>query len=270
MKISFGNMTVELNIFNINSQPLEYDETHPMCFIEEIIDDFDLEDPEIECFAQDSDDLDLDKLIRSELHKPSLEDPDIECFAPSGGHYDLSEPLQHDESLYELSLEDPVFECFAQVGGNIDCGRILEPTREVVEPSLEDIELERFAHLGDDQYFDEVVELLTSIIDPISELQLECGETMDSVFPTVYSSAIEPPDFIAESKRFAPTHMRPRWPGLTLGRNDYFPSLFYDHRMTGIAGYLLLHIDHPSYDHHPFDLGKLVHTSLRTAVDVST
>jgi hypothetical protein len=30
MKISFGNMTVELNISNINSQPLEYDETHPM------------------------------------------------------------------------------------------------------------------------------------------------------------------------------------------------------------------------------------------------
>jgi hypothetical protein len=51
MKISFGNMTVELNIFNINSQPLEYDETHPMYFIEEITDDFDLEHPEIECFA---------------------------------------------------------------------------------------------------------------------------------------------------------------------------------------------------------------------------
>jgi hypothetical protein len=51
MKISFGNMTVELNIFNINSQPLEYDETHPMCFIEEITDDFDLKDSEIECFT---------------------------------------------------------------------------------------------------------------------------------------------------------------------------------------------------------------------------
>jgi hypothetical protein len=30
MKISFGNMIVELNIFNINSQPLEYDENRPM------------------------------------------------------------------------------------------------------------------------------------------------------------------------------------------------------------------------------------------------
>jgi hypothetical protein len=142
MKISFGNMTVELNIFNINSQPLEYDENCPMCFIEEITD---FKDPETECFTQDSDELDLDRLIRPNLHKPSREHPDMECFAPSGGHFDLSVPLQHDEPMYELSLEDPEFECFAQIRGNIDCGRILEPTREVVEPSLEDVELESFA-----------------------------------------------------------------------------------------------------------------------------
>jgi hypothetical protein len=233
-----------------------------MCFIEEITDDFDLKDPEIECFTQDSDDLDLDRLIMLDLHEPSLEDPDMKCFTLSGGHC--------DEPRYELSLEHPEFECFTQVGGNIDFGRILKPTREVVEPSLEDIELEIFAQLGDDQYFDEVVELLPFIIDPISELQPECGETMDLFFPTIYSSAFKPQDFIAESKWFAPIHMWPRRPGLTLGRNDYFPSLFYDHRMTEIAGYLLLHIDHPNYDHHLFDPGKLVHTSLRTAVTVST
>jgi hypothetical protein len=86
MKISFGNMTVELNIFNINSQPLEYDENRPMCFIEEITNDFDFEDPEIECFTQDTDDLDLDRLVRPDLHEPSLKDPDMECFAPSGGN----------------------------------------------------------------------------------------------------------------------------------------------------------------------------------------
>jgi hypothetical protein len=152
MKISFGNMTVELNIFNINSQPLDYDEIHPMCSIEEITEDFDLEDPEIECFTQDHDDLEFDRLFRQEddLHEPSLEDPDMECSAPSGGHFDLSEPLQPDEPIYKLSLEDPEFECFAQFGGNIDCGRILEPTRKVVEPSLEDIKLESFAQLGDE------------------------------------------------------------------------------------------------------------------------
>jgi hypothetical protein len=269
MKISFRNMTVELNIFNIISQPLEYDETRPMCFIEETTNDFYLEDPEIECFTQDSDDLDLDRLIRPDLHEPSLEDPDMECFAPSGGHYDLSEPLQHDKPIDELSLEHPVFECFAQVEGNIDGGKILEPTREVVEPSLEDVELERFVQLRDDQYFDEVVELLTSIIDPISELQLECGETMDLVFPIVYSSTFEPPDFFAESKWFAPIHLWLRWPRLTLGRNDYFPPPFCDHLMTGSAGYLL-HIDYPSYNHHLFDPSKLVPISLMTAVEMST
>jgi hypothetical protein len=117
-----------------------------------------LRNPEIECFTQD---LDLDRLIKLALHKPSQEDLDMECFALSRGH--LSEPLQLDESRYELSLEDLELECFAQDGGNIDFGRILEPTTKVVEPSLEDIELELFAQLGHDQYFEEVVELLPFI-----------------------------------------------------------------------------------------------------------
>jgi len=36
MKISFGNMTVELNIFDISKQPLEYDKVRSVCLIEEI------------------------------------------------------------------------------------------------------------------------------------------------------------------------------------------------------------------------------------------
>ena len=36
MKISFGNMIVELNIFQIRKQPLDYDEMHQVCLIEEI------------------------------------------------------------------------------------------------------------------------------------------------------------------------------------------------------------------------------------------
>jgi hypothetical protein len=63
MKISFGNMIVELNIFNINSQ-LDYDEIRPVCSTEEITEDFDLKDLEIECFTQDHDDLEFDRLIR--------------------------------------------------------------------------------------------------------------------------------------------------------------------------------------------------------------
>ena len=53
MKISFGNMTVELNIFDINKQPLDYDEAHLVCLIEEITDEavseVSLEDPKVEC-----------------------------------------------------------------------------------------------------------------------------------------------------------------------------------------------------------------------------
>jgi hypothetical protein len=37
MKISFGNMTVELNIFDINKQPFEYEEVRSVCLIEEIV-----------------------------------------------------------------------------------------------------------------------------------------------------------------------------------------------------------------------------------------
>jgi hypothetical protein len=140
----------------------------------------------------------------------------------------------------------------------------------VVEPGLEDIELELFAQLGDDQYFDEVVELLPFFIDPISELQLECGKTMDLVFPTVYSSTFELSDITAESKLFALIHMRLRRPRWTLGRNDYLPPPFFDHVRSVVAGYPSLLIDYPSCNLHPFDPGKIVPTILGTSVFVST
>ena len=67
MKISFGNMTVELNIFHIRNQPLEYDEVHRVCLIEDIMDEIveesSMEDPLEVCFAQFREDLDLEKLL---------------------------------------------------------------------------------------------------------------------------------------------------------------------------------------------------------------
>ena len=67
MKISFGNMTGELNIFQIRKQPLDYDQMHQVCLIEEIIDEvieeLSIENPLKACFAQFGKDLDLDKLI---------------------------------------------------------------------------------------------------------------------------------------------------------------------------------------------------------------
>ena len=51
MKISFKNMTTELNIFDINKQPLEYDQLGNVCLIkewrfnEETVDESRMEDP---------------------------------------------------------------------------------------------------------------------------------------------------------------------------------------------------------------------------------
>jgi hypothetical protein len=67
MKISFGNMTVELNIFYIRKQPLDYNQMHQVCLIEEIIDEVieesSIEDPLKACLAQFCEDLDLEKLM---------------------------------------------------------------------------------------------------------------------------------------------------------------------------------------------------------------
>jgi hypothetical protein len=55
MKISFGNMTVELNIFDINNHPLKNDEVESVCLIEEIkedtVDESSIEDPLEVCLA---------------------------------------------------------------------------------------------------------------------------------------------------------------------------------------------------------------------------
>jgi hypothetical protein len=67
IKISFGNMTVELNIFHIRKQPIDYDQMNQVCLIEEIIDEVieesSIEDPLEACLAQFGEDLDLEKLM---------------------------------------------------------------------------------------------------------------------------------------------------------------------------------------------------------------
>jgi hypothetical protein len=67
MKISFGNMTVELNIFHVRKQPLDYDQMNQVCLIEEImeevVEESSIEDPLEACLAQFGEDLDMDKLM---------------------------------------------------------------------------------------------------------------------------------------------------------------------------------------------------------------
>ena len=108
MKLSFDNMTVELNIFQIIKQPLDYDDMHHMCLIEEITEEItkevSLEELEMECSTQDEDDLDLDRLIGQDdvSYEPSLEDPEIECFAPFGGDLDLSKLLLQAKTMHGM------------------------------------------------------------------------------------------------------------------------------------------------------------------------
>jgi hypothetical protein len=80
MKISFGNMMVELNIFHIRKQSLDYDQMNQVCLIEEILDEV-IEESSIEdsleaCLAQFGEDLDLDKLM--EQAKALLETAPLE------------------------------------------------------------------------------------------------------------------------------------------------------------------------------------------------
>jgi hypothetical protein len=67
MKISFGNMTVEVDIFEISKKPRECDEIRSVCLIEEIIDEAvegsSIVDPLEACLAQFGEDLDLDELL---------------------------------------------------------------------------------------------------------------------------------------------------------------------------------------------------------------
>ena len=205
MKISFGNMIVELNIFNINKQPLDYDEVYHVCLLEEItketISEFSLEDLEVECFIQDGDDLDLDRLFGQAgvLYEPNIEDTEMESFARSRDDLDFGRLLEQVGTMRKPSIEDPKVEFFAQYGGDMDLDRLLELAEIVREPDMENPVLECFTHFGYDLGLDELVEQAEADLDPILKMQPECGEITEISFPTPYSSAVEPLKLIFES-----------------------------------------------------------------------
>jgi hypothetical protein len=93
--------------------------------------------------------------------------------------------------MHEPSIEDLEMECFAQHREDMDYKGFLEPAKGVGEPSLKDIVLESFAQLGYDVDWDELVEQAEAILDPIPELQSECGKTIKLSSLTTYSSVVE-------------------------------------------------------------------------------
>jgi hypothetical protein len=79
MKVSFGNMTLELNIFDISWQPFEYDGVRSVCSIKE--------------------------LMEETIHESSSEDQLGMSLTAFGGDMDLDTLLEQADTLLDSTLE---------------------------------------------------------------------------------------------------------------------------------------------------------------------
>jgi hypothetical protein len=100
----------------------------------------------MEHFAQDKDDLDLDRL------------------------------LDHTDTFSEPSLKDPLGECFDQIEYELDLHKVLKQAVMFREPSLEDPLEESFAQFEFDLDLDMIHEQAKALLDPISKMWTENGE----------------------------------------------------------------------------------------------
>ena len=143
---------------------------------DEVVSEFNLEDPEMECFTQDDCDLDLDRLVEQDgvLHELSLEDPEMEHFAQDKDDLDLDRLIRQDSVLYEASLEDPEVECFTQ--SDLDPNKFLEQAMTFREPNLDDHLEESFAQFEFDLDLDMIHKQAKALLDPTPTLQTENGE----------------------------------------------------------------------------------------------
>jgi hypothetical protein len=114
--------------------------------VDEVVSELSLEDPEIEHFAQDKDDLDLDKL------------------------------LDHADTFSEPSLRDPSGECFDQIECDLDLDKVLKQVVMFREPSLEDHLEESFSQFEFDLDLDMVHEQAKALLDPTPKMRIENGK----------------------------------------------------------------------------------------------
>ena len=91
----------------------------------------------------------------------------------------LGRLLKQVRILYEPSIEDPEVGGFCLIGGDIDLDRLLEPVEVMSELDMKDPMLECFAQFGYDLDFDELIEQAEADLDPILEMQPDCGETTE-------------------------------------------------------------------------------------------
>jgi hypothetical protein len=145
---------------------------------DEVVSEFSLEDPKMECFTQDDCDLDLDRLVVQDgvLHELSLEDPEMEHFAQDKDDLDLDKLLDHADTFSEPSLEDPSGECFDQIECDLDLDKVLKQVVMFREPSLEDPLEESFAQFEFDLDIDMIHEQAKALLDPTPDMQTENGD----------------------------------------------------------------------------------------------
>jgi hypothetical protein len=93
----------------------------------EVVSEFSLEDPKMECFTPDDCDLNLDRLVVQDgvLHDLSLEDPEMEHFTQDKEDLDLDRMFDHANTFSKPNLEDPSGECFEQIEYDLDHDKFL-------------------------------------------------------------------------------------------------------------------------------------------------
>jgi hypothetical protein len=106
----------------------------------------------------------------------SLEDPKMEHFAPDKDDLDLDRLLDHADTFSEPSLEDLSGECFDQIENDMDLDNVLKQAVRFREPSLEDPLEESFAQFEFDLDLDMVHEQAKALLDPAPEMWTENGE----------------------------------------------------------------------------------------------
>jgi hypothetical protein len=75
-----------------------------------------------------------EKIVDDTVSKLSLEDPEVECFTQDGDDLNLDKFLKQAKTFNEPSLEDPLEESFAQFEFDMDLGMIRERAQALLDP----------------------------------------------------------------------------------------------------------------------------------------
>ncbi|XP_062176030.1 uncharacterized protein LOC133881082 [Alnus glutinosa] len=226
MKISFDNMMVELDIFEINKKPRECDEIRSVCLIEEIID---------EAFGED---LDLDKLLEQAdaiLEFAPLESPAntlpviIALDLLAAQEEKLLDVLKEHKEAIGWTIEDITRISPSVVMHKIHLEEDAKPSREPqrrLNPVMEEVVRA------------EVIKLLDAgIIYPISN-----SKWVSPIHVVPKKAAVA----VVQNKdgELVPTRVQLGWRVCidyhklnTANRNDHFPLSFIDQMVERLAGH---------------------------------